>query len=122
MQSAAQQVMSQDLFQRCADRAPISDRENRFFAEDFEELRVAGYLLMPVPCELGGWGMTLPEVCREQRRLAYHAPTTAVGLNMHLYGMGVPARLRRAGDQTRDWMLREAAAGEVFASGHAETG
>jgi alkylation response protein AidB-like acyl-CoA dehydrogenase len=122
MQSAAQQVMSPDLYQRCADRAPIYDRENRFFAEDFEELRVAGYLLMPVPSELGGWGMTLPEVCREQRRLAYYAPATALGINMHLYWIGLAADLWRAGDHSLEWMLREAAAGEVFAAGHAESG
>jgi alkylation response protein AidB-like acyl-CoA dehydrogenase len=118
----AMMPISESLFQDCAERAPIYDRENRFFAEDFEDLRVAGYLLMPVPSELGGWGMTLPEVCREQRRLAYHAPATALGLNMHLYWMGIAADLRRAGDPTLEWMLREAAAGEVFAAGHAETG
>ena len=118
----AMMPISESLFQDCAERAPIYDRENRFFAEDFEDLRVAGYLLMPVPSELGGWGMTLPEVCREQRRLAYHAPATALGLNMHLYWMGIAADLRRAGDPSLEWMLREAAAGEVFAAGHAETG
>jgi hypothetical protein len=32
------------------------DRENRFFAEDLEELRVAGYLLIPIPSSLGGGG------------------------------------------------------------------
>lgn len=115
-------LVSESLFRDCANRAPIYDRENRFFAEDFEDLRVAGYLLTPVPSELGGWGMSLPEVCREQRRLAYHAPATALGLNMHLYWMGVAADRRRAGDPTLEWMLREAAAGEVFAAGHAETG
>jgi alkylation response protein AidB-like acyl-CoA dehydrogenase len=121
MQPAAQ-VMSEALYKRCAERAPLYDRENRFFAEDFEELRLAGYLLMPIPSELGGWGMTLPEVCREQRRLAYFAPATALGLNMHLYWMGVAADLRRAGDKSLEWMLRQAAAGEVFAAGHAESG
>ena len=119
---AATTPLSESLVQDCARRAPLYDRENRFFAEDFEDLRAAGYLLIPVPSELGGWGMTLPEVCREQRRLAYHAPATALGLNMHLYWMGVAADLRRAGDATLDWMLREAAAGEVFAAGHAESG
>lgn len=101
---------------------PAYDRENRFFTEDFEELRTAGYLLMPAPSELGGWGMTLPEVCHEQRRLAYYAPATALGLNMHLYWLGVAADLWRGGDKSLGWMLREAAAGEVFAAGHAETG
>lgn len=122
MQATVQPVMSEALFQRCAERAPRYDHENRFFAEDFEELRIAGYLLMPIPAEFGGWGMTLSEVCREQRRLAYYAPATALGLNMHLYWMGVAADLWRAGDKSLEWMLREAAAGEVFAAGHAETG
>jgi alkylation response protein AidB-like acyl-CoA dehydrogenase len=122
MQAATQQVMPETLFRRCAERAPAYDRENRFFTEDFEELRTAGYLLMPAPSELGGWGMTLPEVCHEQRRLAYYAPATALGLNMHLYWLGVAADLWRAGDKSLEWMLREAAAGEVFAAGHAETG
>jgi alkylation response protein AidB-like acyl-CoA dehydrogenase len=118
----ATQAMSETLYQHCAERAAIYDRENRFFSEDFEELRVAGYLLMPIPSDLGGWGMTLPEVCREQRRLAYYAPATALGLNMHLYWMGVASDLRRAGDNSLEWMLRQGAAGEVFAAGHAESG
>src|SRR5262245_37804865 len=122
MQAAVQQVMPEVLFQRCAERAPLYDRENRFFTEDFDELRLAGYLLMPIPAELGGWGLTLPEVCLEQRRLAYYAPATALGLNMHLYWMGVAADRWRAGDKSLEWMLREAAAGEVFAAGHAENG
>lgn len=114
--------LSQDLLQRCAERAPTYDRENRFFSEDFEELRKAGYLLMAVPKEMGGTGMTLAEVARETRRLAYHAPATALAMNMHIYWTGVAAEIHRSGDHSLDWMLKEAAAGEVFAAGHAETG
>ena|SRR5215510_10070419 len=99
MQTAVQQVMPEALLRRCADRAADYDRDNLFFTEDFEELRLAGYLLTSVPAELGGWGMMLPDVCREQRRLAYYAPATALGINMHLYWMGVAADLWRAGDR-----------------------
>jgi cell division protein FtsZ len=70
----------------------------------------------------GGPGMTLAEVCLEQRRLAYHAPATALGVNMHLYWIGVAADLWRSGDASLEWILREAAAGEIFAAGHAESG
>ena len=71
-------VLSDAILARCAERAPIYDRENRFCAEDFEELRQAGYLRMNVPEELGGLGMSLAQVCQEQRCLAYHAaPTTS---------------------------------------------
>jgi alkylation response protein AidB-like acyl-CoA dehydrogenase len=115
-------LLSQDLLQRCAERAPTYDRENRFFSEDFEELRKAGYLLMAVPKEMGGNGMTLAEVARETRRLAYHAPATALAMNMHVYWTGVAAEIYRSGDHSLDWLLKEAAAGEVFAAGHAETG
>jgi alkylation response protein AidB-like acyl-CoA dehydrogenase len=66
--------------------------------------------------------MTLAEVCSEQRRLAYHAPATALAVNMHLYWVGVAADLWRRGDLSLIWMLRDAAAGEIFAAGHAESG
>ena len=66
--------------------------------------------------------MTLAEVCREQRRLAYYAPATALAVNMHLYWVGIAADLWRRGDHYLAWILREAADGEVFAAGHAETG
>jgi alkylation response protein AidB-like acyl-CoA dehydrogenase len=114
--------LSDDIINRCGERASTYDRENRFFTEDFEELRDAGYLKMVIPKELGGQGMSLAEVCNEQRRLAYRAPSTALATNMHLYWTGVAADLRRMGDKSLEWLLREAAAGEVFAAGHGETG
>jgi alkylation response protein AidB-like acyl-CoA dehydrogenase len=116
------EVLTQEMLERFAARAATYDRENRFFEADFQELRDAKYLLLPVPKEFGGAGMTLAQVCRQQRRLAYHAPATALAINMHLYWVGVAADLWRRGDTSLEWMLREAAAGEVFAAGHAETG
>ena len=114
--------LSDEIINRCGERASTYDRENRFFTEDFEELRAAGYLKIVIPKELGGQGMSLAEVCNEQRRLAYRAPSTALATNMHLYWTGVAADLRRMGDKSLEWLLREAAAGEVFAAGHGETG
>ncbi|HYR40248.1 MAG TPA: acyl-CoA dehydrogenase family protein [Methylomirabilota bacterium] len=115
-------TLSDEIIGRCGDRAAAYDRENRFFTEDFEELRAAGYLKMAIPEDLGGPGMTLADVCREQRRLAYRAPATALATNMHLYWTGVAADMRRTGDKSLEWLLREAAAGEVFAAGHGEAG
>ncbi|CAN5430613.1 acyl-CoA dehydrogenase family protein [soil metagenome] len=114
--------LSDGLLQGFAKRVGEYDRENRFFAEDFEDLRKAGYLTMSVPRELGGQGLSLADVCKRQRRLAYHAPATALGINMHVYWVGVAADLWRAGDKSLEWVLREAAAGEVFAAGHSERG
>lgn len=115
-------TLTEDLLERCASRAAGYDRDNRFFQEDFDELKAAGYLLSAVPKAFGGAGLNLAEICREQARLAYAAPATALAVNMHLYWTGVAADLNKAGDHTLDWLLEEAAAGEVFAAGHGERG
>jgi alkylation response protein AidB-like acyl-CoA dehydrogenase len=119
---AERPVLTDEMLQRFQQRAAGYDRENRFFTEDFEELRDAGYLTMAVPRELGGRGYTLAEVCREQRRLGYYAPATALAINMHVYWVGLVADMWRSGDRSLEWLLREAANGEVFAAGHAESG
>lgn len=115
-------LLTRELLERCSERAPRYDRENRFFQEDFDELRDAGYLTIAVPKELGGAGLSMAEVCRQQRRLAYHAAPTALAINMHLYWTGVAADLWHAGDTSLQWLLEEAVDGEVFAAGHAESG
>ncbi len=115
-------VLSEDHINRFGERAGTYDRENRFFSEDFEELRASGYLKMAIPKDLGGLGYSLAEVVANQRRLAYRAPATALATNMHLYWTGVAADMRRMGDNSLEWLLKEAAAGEVFAAGHGESG
>ena len=122
MVTATESILGQDLLDRCRERAPGYDRDNRFFQEDFDELKDAGYLRMAIPTEFGGLGMTLAQVARETRRLAEYAPATALGLNMHNYWIGLIADNWRAGDKSNEWLLREAAAGEIFAAGHAEHG
>ena len=118
----ASPLLSEAMLQHFRERAPAYDRENRFFQEDFDDLRQAGYLSIAVPRELGGRGLTLAECMREQRRLGYYAHATALAMNMHLYWVGVAADLWRAGDRSLEWLLRGAVAGEVFAAGHAERG
>ena len=76
-----------------------------------------------MPVELGGLGLTLAQVLPERRRrLAYRSPATALAINMHIYWTGIAADLCRTGDDSLNWVLEEAAAGEVFAAGHGETG
>lgn len=115
-------VLNKELLEGCASRAETYDKENIFFHEDFEQLKAAGYLLGPVPREFGGSGLNLAQSCREQTNLAYHAPATALALNMHLYWLGVAADLWRNGDKSLEWVLKQAADGEIFAAAHAERG
>jgi alkylation response protein AidB-like acyl-CoA dehydrogenase len=115
-------ILTDDLLDRLAKRCAGYDQDNRFFQEDFEDLRLTGYLTMAVPQELGGRGLDLLAVGRETRRLAYCAPATALGTNMHVYWTGVAADLWRAGDRSLEWLLKDAAAGEIFNAGHSERG
>jgi alkylation response protein AidB-like acyl-CoA dehydrogenase len=114
--------LSDDLIERCGQRAPAYDRDNKFFTDDFEELKNAGFLKLNVPKEFGGQGMSLAETGLELRSLAYRAPATALAVNMHLYWIGIATDLRRFGDPSLEWMLKEGGSGEIFAAGHAEIG
>ena len=51
----ASPILPEAMLQRFRDRAPGYDRENRFFQEDFDELRGSRAISRcPVPRELGG--------------------------------------------------------------------
>ncbi|MRI02491.1 acyl-CoA dehydrogenase [Kriegella sp. EG-1] len=110
------------IFENCGKRAAHYDANNLFFQEDFDDLKEAGYLLIAVPEEFGGYGMLLDEVEQITRKLAYHAAPTALALNMHVYWTGLVADLWRAGDTSIQWLLEEAGKGKVFAAGHGESG
>jgi alkylation response protein AidB-like acyl-CoA dehydrogenase len=115
-------ILTEALLQACRQRAAGYDRDNKFCQEDFNELKAAGYLKLTLPPEFGGQGYTLNQYTREARRLAKHAPATALCLNMHHYWVGTAADSWRAGDKSVGVILEDAGAGEVFAAGHAESG
>lgn len=118
----AASAIDDELLARIRSRAADYDRRNTFFTEDLDELRDAGYLRLLVPVELGGQGATLETAAREQLRLATAAPATALAINMHLIWTAVAVLLRDRGDASLEWLLRDAAEGEVFAFGVSEPG
>ncbi|KMM46797.1 acyl-CoA dehydrogenase [Cellulomonas sp. A375-1] len=115
-------LLTDDLLTRVHERAAGHDRDNTFPHEDLAELVEAGYLRAFVPQRLGGSGLTLEEVAREQVRLAAAAPATALAVNMHLVVTGMAALLVGRGDDSLEFVLRDAGAGEVFAFGNSEAG
>ncbi|NHT17068.1 acyl-CoA dehydrogenase family protein [Cellulomonas sp. IC4_254] len=119
---APRTLLTDDLLARVAERAPVHDRENTFPHADLDDLRDAGYLRAFVPEALGGAGLSLEEVAREQVRLAGAAPATALSVNMHLVVTGMASVLAARGDDSLAFVLRDAAAGEVFAFGNSEAG
>ncbi|MEO6318260.1 MAG: acyl-CoA dehydrogenase family protein [Acidimicrobiales bacterium] len=117
-----ERLLPSDLLAAIDERAPIYDRENTFFTEDFEALKATGFLNIAVPEEFGGSGLLLDQVSQALRRLAYVAPASAVAVNMHIYWTGVAADLLRAGDESARFVLEEAGAGKIFAAIHGEAG
>jgi alkylation response protein AidB-like acyl-CoA dehydrogenase len=111
-----------DMLERFRSRAEKLDLDNTYFDGDLDELRSVGYLAAAVPSHLGGWGLDLAELAASQRRLARYAPATALAMTMHSYWVGIATELEQAGDPSLRWMLDAAAAGDVFAAGHAESG
>jgi alkylation response protein AidB-like acyl-CoA dehydrogenase len=105
-------TLTPELLDRIRSRAAGYDAANEFFTEDLDELRAAGYLAP----------RSLLETARDQRLLAAHAPATALGVNMHLVWTGVARVLSERGDHSLDWVLEDAARGELFAFGNSEPG
>ena len=101
-----------ELLERFRSRAPGYDRDNVFFQDDFDELKSIGYLA-PRP---------LSQMVADQRILARYAPATALGVGMHLTWVAVAKVLVDAGDTSLQWVLDDAALGEVFAFGVSEAG
>ncbi|HJG79131.1 MAG TPA: acyl-CoA/acyl-ACP dehydrogenase [Brevibacterium senegalense] len=116
----AQRFLPDDLLETLRERAAEHDAENSFAHDDLADLQERGYLTLFVPEEMGGAGLNLHEVTRLQQRLAGAAPGTALAINMHLMTTGVVHAMRARGDHSLDWVLEEAAAGEVFAFGISE--
>ena len=74
-------LLDDALLERIHDRAAEHDRAGSFPHEDLAELQAAGYLAALVPERLGGAGLSLAELTREQTRLAQAAPATALTVN-----------------------------------------
>lgn len=114
--------LSEELLETIRGRAHEYDHNNEFFAQDFEDLKAAGYFTAFVPQEFGGAGLSLEEMTQEQMRLAGAAPATALAVNMHHVWMGVANHVHKSGDSSMDFLFTDAMNGHVFAFGVSEAG
>lgn len=105
-------VLSPEILRGIRERAAETDRRGDFFHEDLRVLADAGYLL---------GHESLTAVVDDQRRLAQHAPATALAVGMHHTWLGVARQLAGAGVPSGP-ILADARAGEIFAFGISEAG
>ncbi|WP_406690010.1 acyl-CoA dehydrogenase family protein [Saccharopolyspora sp. ID03-671] len=82
-----------------AETAAETDRSGRFPVENVERMKEAGYLTLTVPEEFGGGGADLETVVRCQNILAGGCASTALAINMHLFGLGAAAEGWRNGEK-----------------------
>jgi len=107
-----------------AERATEHDRENTFPAENYDDLRAAGFLKLTVPTELGGQGATLAELVPVLERLAMGDGSTALAVAMHMSPIGQWAGVwRRTQNPRLADLLRMAAEDQlIWASVTSEPG
>ena len=107
-----------------AERATEHDRENTFPAENYDDLRAAGFLKLTVPAELGGQGATLAELVPVLERLAMGDGSTALAVAMHMSPIGQWAGVwRRTQNPRLADLLRMAAEDQlIWASVTSEPG
>jgi alkylation response protein AidB-like acyl-CoA dehydrogenase len=91
------------LAERLADdlgsRAAAHDRDGTYPHESIRSLRDAGYLVAPVPANLGGLGVSsVHDLVVASGRLARGDASVAIGVNMHLVAVMALARRMRVAD------------------------
>jgi hypothetical protein len=96
------EVLTPSTLNGFRERAAEADRNNTYFHEDLAVLTDLGYLGAAVPRTHGGLGLGLRQLVAEQRRLARHAPATALGMCMHHYWVGIANELEELERLYRD--------------------
>ena len=115
-------ILTEELLNDIRGRAAGYDAHNEFPHEDLAALKQSGYLAALTPIEDGGLGWDFATVVDAQKKLAAYAPATALAVNMHLIWSGVAWIFRAHGNHDLDFILKEAAAGEIYAFGISEAG
>ena len=120
------------LAPRFAARAAGYDRDGTFPADDFDDLREAGFFGLMVPAKLGGGGAGFAQYAEAAYELARGNGATALIFNMHASVTGALAGvtdeladalgLPPAAMQARDDYLRAAASGSWYAVAMSERG
>ncbi|MEA3190155.1 MAG: hypothetical protein QOD77_737 [Thermoplasmata archaeon] len=125
-------LLDERLLEAWGQREAAADaqRHRRLPEETVADIRASSVLLAPVPVELGGQGLRLPECLGILRQVAQHAPATALALAMPLGNAAtacipdsaVPANRRRELAAGRHWIAEQARAGRILAVANSEPG
>lgn len=93
-----------------ARRAAEADETDAFVAENYAELKAAGFMEAAVPAELGGGGCDLSVLAAMLRELAKHCGSTALAFAMHTHQVAIAAWRWRHRSAPVDALLKRVAA------------
>jgi alkylation response protein AidB-like acyl-CoA dehydrogenase len=107
-------ALAEELAAEFGERAAEIDKDGRFPHENFARLKESGYLTLPIPEDLGGGGADLATVCKAQSILAGGCASTALAVNMHLFGLGAAAESVADGQDEARMVLQLAGTGVLI--------
>lgn len=96
-----------------AETAAETDRSGQFPVRNIERMKEVGYLTIAVPEQFGGGGADLATVAACQRILAGGCASTALAVNMHVFGLGSAAEGWYAGDRGAEQLFQMVAGGTI---------
>ncbi len=107
-------TLAKQLAADFATRAEEADKQAKLPAEDVQALKESGYLLMSVPREYGGMGLTLKECVEAQLELAKGSTSSAMVAGMQIHMFGNVSENRPWPEAAFERLSREAVAGGLF--------
>ncbi len=107
-------TLARQLAADFATRAEEADKQAKLPSEDVQALKESGYLLMSVPREYGGMGLTLKECVEAQLELAKGSTSSAMVAGMQIHMFGNVSENRPWPEAAFERLCREAVAGGLF--------
>lgn len=100
-----------------ADRAAHFDANCEFVQKNYEELKEAKLFSAAIPVELGGGGLSYPELCAIVRGLGQYCGSTALAFAMHSHPIALNIFKHLHADEKAAGTLAKIAANELIIAG-----
>jgi alkylation response protein AidB-like acyl-CoA dehydrogenase len=106
-----------DVADAFAARAAMHDRDGKFVAKNYADLRNSRLFSAGIPVELGGGGASHAEVCAIVRELGRHCGSTGLAYAMHSHPVCMNVFKHVRGDAKATAALRKIAANDLVIAG-----
>jgi len=121
-QAQIDHVLTDDILEGIRQRAAGYAERNEFPHQDIQVLQQAGYFSALTDVSDGGLGWSFAALVDAQKKLAAYSPATALAVNMHQVWSAVASIFTTHGNHDLEFILKDAAANEIYAFGISEAG